>query len=164
MLNFLCLIRPVLNLLCSLQNPFGISLAVQGLRLWPSNAGDMGSIPDWVTKIPHAPCCSQKKKKKKANPLLPQHFPHWVTARHPPSFPIWKLLSHSQSSPHPLTLPFAVLRHCVCRMVPWRLSPLCCLCWSRKAEILSGKNACMWSVSLGSHPSFTPYYSQCDSA
>ena len=27
---------------------------VQGLRLCASNAGSVGSIPDWGTKIPHA--------------------------------------------------------------------------------------------------------------
>ena len=35
------------------------SLAVQWLRLWASNAGGMGSIPGWGTKIPHP--CSQSK-------------------------------------------------------------------------------------------------------
>ena len=32
----------------------GTSLAVQWLRLCGSNAGAMGSIPGWGTKIPHA--------------------------------------------------------------------------------------------------------------
>ena len=27
---------------------------VQGLRLCASNAGSVGSIPDWGTKLPHA--------------------------------------------------------------------------------------------------------------
>ena len=35
----------------------GISLVVQQLRLHASNAGDMGSIPDQGTKIPHATHC-----------------------------------------------------------------------------------------------------------
>ena len=35
-----------------------------GLGLHSSCAGDTGSIPCWVTKIPHAAWCSQKKKKK----------------------------------------------------------------------------------------------------
>ena len=30
------------------------SLVAQGLRLCPSNAGDMGLNPSWGTKIPHA--------------------------------------------------------------------------------------------------------------
>ena len=35
---------------------------VQWLRLHTSNAGGMGSIPGWGTKIP---CATQQKKKKK---------------------------------------------------------------------------------------------------
>ena len=30
----------------------------------PSNAGNVGSIPGWGTKIPHATWCGKKKKKK----------------------------------------------------------------------------------------------------
>ena len=33
---------------------WGTSLAVQWLKNLPSNAGDVGSIPGWRTKIPHA--------------------------------------------------------------------------------------------------------------
>ena len=42
----------------------GTSLAVQWLRLCPSTAGGMGSIPGWGTKMPHAtaPCSEAKKK------------------------------------------------------------------------------------------------------
>ena len=32
----------------------GTSMVVQRLRLCPSTSGGMGSIPGWVTKIPHA--------------------------------------------------------------------------------------------------------------
>ena len=32
----------------------GISLVVQWLRLWASNAGGTSSVPVWGTKIPHA--------------------------------------------------------------------------------------------------------------
>ena len=41
----------------------GTSLAVQWLRLWASNSGEVGSIPGWETKIPHATWHSKKKKK-----------------------------------------------------------------------------------------------------
>ena len=41
----------------------GISLVVQWLRLRAPTAGGMGSIPGWGTKILHAACCGQKKKK-----------------------------------------------------------------------------------------------------
>ena len=40
----------------------GTSLAVQWLRLHPSNAGGAGSIPGWGTEIPHAAWCGQKIK------------------------------------------------------------------------------------------------------
>ena len=40
-------------------------LAVQRLRLCTSNAGALGSIPGWGTKIPHAIWYSQKGKKNK---------------------------------------------------------------------------------------------------
>lgn len=42
----------------------GTSLAVQWLRLCAPNAGDMGSIPGWRTKIPHY-CTAWPKRKKK---------------------------------------------------------------------------------------------------
>ena len=41
---------------------FGMSLAVLQLRLCVSTARDVGTIPDWGTKIPHAMGRSQKKK------------------------------------------------------------------------------------------------------
>ena len=40
----------------------GTSLAVQWLRLCPSSAGGMGSIPVKGAKIPHAVWCGKKKK------------------------------------------------------------------------------------------------------
>ena len=40
----------------------GTSLAVQWLRLHASTAGDVGSIPDRGTKIPHAVQWGRKKK------------------------------------------------------------------------------------------------------
>ena len=43
----------------------GTSLAAQCLRLLPSNAGVMSSIPGQGIKVPHASGCSQKFKKKK---------------------------------------------------------------------------------------------------
>ena len=43
----------------------GTSLVVHWLRFRPSSAGDASSIPGWGTKIPYAPICGQKKKKKK---------------------------------------------------------------------------------------------------
>ena len=38
----------------------GASLAAQWLRLWASNSGEVGSIPGWGTKIPHATWHSKK--------------------------------------------------------------------------------------------------------
>ena len=38
----------------------GTSLRVQWLRLHPTNAGSMGSIPGWGTKVPHTVGCGQK--------------------------------------------------------------------------------------------------------
>ena len=43
----------------------GTSLAAQCLRLLPSNAGVMSSIPGQGIKVPHASGYSQKFKKKK---------------------------------------------------------------------------------------------------
>ena len=43
----------------------GISLVVQLLRLYASNAADVGSIPDYGTTFLHAMERGQKKKKKK---------------------------------------------------------------------------------------------------
>ena len=47
----------------------GTSLVVQWLRLYASNAGGMGKIPSWGTKIPtcHAALHAPPKKKKKKN-------------------------------------------------------------------------------------------------
>ena len=42
----------------------GLSLAVQWLKLCPSNAGGAGLIPGGGTKIPRVLWCSQKKKKR----------------------------------------------------------------------------------------------------
>ena len=42
------------------------SLAVQWLKLLASTAGDVGSIPGWGTKIPHAMVWPKKKKKAAA--------------------------------------------------------------------------------------------------
>ena len=36
-------------------------MAVQWLRLYTSTAGDMGSVPGWGTRIPHASQYGQKK-------------------------------------------------------------------------------------------------------
>ena len=41
----------------------GTSLVVRCLRLCISNAGDVGSIPIWRTKIPYAQWCGREKKK-----------------------------------------------------------------------------------------------------
>ena len=43
----------------------GTSLMVQWLQLHAPNAGGMGSIPGWGTKIPHATQHGQKKKRNK---------------------------------------------------------------------------------------------------
>ena len=48
----------------------GVSLVVQWFRLRASTAGDMGSIPAWGSKVPHAVCHGQThflKKRKKLN-------------------------------------------------------------------------------------------------
>ena len=42
----------------------GTCLVVQWLGLCASTSENMGLIPGWGTKIPHAPWHSQKKKKK----------------------------------------------------------------------------------------------------
>ena len=55
-------------LLCLMSKKFitiGMSLVVQWLRLHTPNAGGMGSITGWGTKVLHAPWLGQKKKKKK---------------------------------------------------------------------------------------------------
>ena len=43
----------------------GNSLAVQWLRLHPSNAGNVGLVPGWGVMIPHATWYSQKWSKQK---------------------------------------------------------------------------------------------------
>ena len=48
----------------------GTSLVVQWLRLHASNAGGMGSIPGWGTKIPHAMECGKKNTKKQTKKTL----------------------------------------------------------------------------------------------
>ena len=48
-----------------LNSKIGTSLMVQWLRLLASNARGTGSIPSWVTKIPHALCHGKKINKWK---------------------------------------------------------------------------------------------------
>ena len=48
----------------------GTPLLVQWLRLCASNAGDVGLIPGWGTKISHAMWHGQKKKKEKKDIYL----------------------------------------------------------------------------------------------
>ena len=43
------------------------------VKTLPSNTGDMGSIPGWGTKIPHAVGCGQKLKKKKDMKMAYKH-------------------------------------------------------------------------------------------
>ena len=50
-------------------------MVVQWLRLQAPNAGGLGSIPSWGTKIPHAASCDQKKKKKRIFFLIQQGSP-----------------------------------------------------------------------------------------
>ena len=50
------------SLSCQEIHPVGTSLAVQWLKLHASTAGDVGLIPSWGTKIPHAMRHGQKKK------------------------------------------------------------------------------------------------------
>lgn len=42
----------------------GTSLGTQWFRLHATTAGDVGSIPDWGPRIPHALQCSQNIKNK----------------------------------------------------------------------------------------------------
>ena len=44
------------------------------VKTLPSNAGDMGSIHGWGTKIPHASQCNQKQTQRKSWILT--HEPH----------------------------------------------------------------------------------------
>ena len=55
--------------LWQLECIFGVSLAVQWLRLHASNAGGTVSFPGWGTKTPHVARCSQNQNKtnKKKN-------------------------------------------------------------------------------------------------
>ena len=48
----------------------GTSLVVQQLKHLTFNTGDMGLIPDWGTKLPHAAQCGQKFKKQTKNITL----------------------------------------------------------------------------------------------
>ena len=48
----------------------GTALVVQWLRLHAPNAGGLGSVPGWGTKIPYAACLGRKKKK------IVYEFPH----------------------------------------------------------------------------------------
>ena len=48
-------------------------MAVQWLRLCPSNAGDMSLFPTWGTKIPHATWLS--KQNKPLSPTNPNQPP-----------------------------------------------------------------------------------------
>ena len=45
------------------MDSLGTSLVVQRLRLLPSDAGGVSSVPSQGTKIPQAMGCSQKKTK-----------------------------------------------------------------------------------------------------
>ena len=58
------------TLLISKRKSPGTSLTIQWLGLHASNAGGVGSIPGWGTKIPHAVQHGQRKerKKRKGNP------------------------------------------------------------------------------------------------
>ena len=51
----------------------GTSLVVQWLRLCAPNAGGMGLVPGWGTKILHATQLGQKKKKAKC--IIPLALP-----------------------------------------------------------------------------------------
>ena len=50
------------------ENKRGTSLVVQGLRLYASTAGGMGSTPGQGTKIPHVMQHGQRKKEKENLP------------------------------------------------------------------------------------------------
>ena len=63
-----------------LKEGTGNSLAAHCLRLLPSNAGGMSSIPGQGMKIPHASGCSQKLKKKTKQPSLEREHVIWGRA------------------------------------------------------------------------------------
>ena len=48
----------------------GTSQVVQWLKLCAANAGDVGSIPSWGTKIPHAMSHSLKIKNKSTKQVV----------------------------------------------------------------------------------------------
>lgn len=50
------------------------SLVAQWLRLWASNAESVGSIPGHRTKIPHMPCSSFQKKKKRKKIIIKETY------------------------------------------------------------------------------------------
>ena len=52
------------TLKCNFKKRLGTTLIVPWLRLWTSNAGGVGAIPGWGTKIPHAVRYSRKNKMK----------------------------------------------------------------------------------------------------
>ena len=66
----------------------GTSLVIQWLKLCASNAGGVGSILCWGTKIPHAPGNNQKKKKKKKD-LTGWTYIKWKHGRMTRSRWIW---------------------------------------------------------------------------
>ena len=47
------LINPRLQVMHAYQNPLGTSVVIQWLRLHDFNAGSVGSISGWGTKIPY---------------------------------------------------------------------------------------------------------------
>ncbi|KAJ8798631.1 hypothetical protein J1605_016434 [Eschrichtius robustus] len=78
------------------------SLVIRWLRLYPSNAGGVGSTPGRETKIPHAPRCSAPPKKKMAQKL--KLLPHPT----PPPFSVCTEIArgrHSSKIPGLLRLP-----------------------------------------------------------
>ena len=52
-------------------NTTGTSLAVQWLRCCTSSVADVGLIPGWGTKIPHAAQRGQKQKQRQTNKQKP---------------------------------------------------------------------------------------------
>ena len=62
----------VLGFRSKIEQNSGTLLAVQWLRPHAPNAGSLGSIPDWGTKIPHVMWRGQKKKKQEGKLNRPQ--------------------------------------------------------------------------------------------
>ena len=93
----------------------GTSLVIQWLRLWASNEGDMGCIPGWGSKIPHAPWCGKtkkeikKKKKEKIKNLdSKQNGKIFSPELKDPSFRTWRRENFLKQAMKTLTIKYKI--------------------------------------------------------